>query len=109
MNIKISSWIEGFSFFKFIGLITFGVIISNYFLDKPLINIRRFLTYCLIGLFSLLYSFILITRSSEQSNKLKMIEENKWILLYGGIGWGIFFTFTIYIIREIQDKPMTFD
>ena len=49
MNTKISSWFYQFSFFEFIGLLSFGTIISNYFLDKTLINIGVFLTYCLIG------------------------------------------------------------
>jgi len=57
MNIKISSWIYEFSFFEFIGLISFGVIISNYFLDKPLINFGVFLGYCLIGLFLSILKF----------------------------------------------------
>lgn len=46
---KLSAWISKFSFFEYIGLLTFGTIISNYFLDKPLINIGIFFGYCLVG------------------------------------------------------------
>lgn len=46
---KLSTWISTFSFFEFTGAVTFGIIISNYFLDKPLINIRIFFACCLIG------------------------------------------------------------
>jgi len=47
---NLSIWISKFSFFEYIGLLTFGTIISNYFLDKPLINISAFFIYCAIGL-----------------------------------------------------------
>ena len=46
---KLSAWISKFSFFEYIGLLTFGTIISNCFLDKPLINIEIFFGYCLVG------------------------------------------------------------
>ena len=59
MNKKFNSWISQFSFFEFIGFLTFGVIISNYFLDKPLINTGVFSGYCLIGLFLSILKFYL--------------------------------------------------
>lgn len=34
-----NSQISQFSFFEFIGVLTCGTVLSNYFLDKPLINI----------------------------------------------------------------------
>ena len=46
---KLNDWINKFSFFEYIGLLTFGTIISNYFLNKPLINIGIFFGYCLLG------------------------------------------------------------
>lgn len=51
MQKKISSQISDFSFFEYIGVLTFGTVIANYFLDKPLINLGVFFIYCLIGLF----------------------------------------------------------
>ena len=50
MNKKISYRISQFSFFEYIGVLTCGTVLGNYFLDKPLINIWVFSTYCLIGL-----------------------------------------------------------
>lgn len=35
-----------FSFFEFFGVITFGTVISNYFLDRPLMNMTAFIIYC---------------------------------------------------------------
>ncbi|WP_180103234.1 hypothetical protein [Acinetobacter sp. YH12126] len=32
----------------------------------------------------------------------------KWIFLYGGLGWGVPFAFIMYIIREIEGKPIAF-
>lgn len=49
MQKQFSSQISEFSFFEFTGAVTFWIIISNYFLDKPLINIRIFFACCLIG------------------------------------------------------------
>lgn len=46
-----NSQISQFSFFEYIGLLTFGTVLANYFLDKPLINIGVFSVYCSIGLF----------------------------------------------------------
>ncbi len=45
-----NSQISQFSFFEFIGVLTCGTVLSNYFLDKPLINIGIFSVYCSIGL-----------------------------------------------------------
>lgn len=39
-------FIPQFSFFEFLGLITFATVISNYFLDRPLMNITSFIIYC---------------------------------------------------------------
>ena len=44
-----NSQISQFSFFEFIGVLTCGTVLSNYFLDKPLINIGIFFGYCLVG------------------------------------------------------------
>lgn len=41
--------IPQFSFFEFIGILTFGTIVSNYFLDRPLINITVFIMYCVFA------------------------------------------------------------
>ncbi|ENX19493.1 hypothetical protein F892_03661 [Acinetobacter vivianii] len=41
--------IPQFSFFEFIGILTFGTIVSNYFLDRPLINITIFMIYCVFA------------------------------------------------------------
>lgn len=49
MGQKISAWISQFSFFEYIGILTFGTVIANYYLNKPLINIGVFFVYCLIG------------------------------------------------------------
>ena len=38
-----------------------------------------------------------------------MKEEFKYIFLYGGLGWGVPFAFLMYIVREIEGKPMAFD
>ncbi|WP_098714795.1 hypothetical protein [Acinetobacter baumannii] len=37
-----------------------------------------------------------------------MKEEFKYIFLYGGLGWGVPFAFLMYIVREIEGKPMAF-
>lgn len=37
-----------------------------------------------------------------------MSNKFKWIFLYGGLGWGVPFACIMYVIREIQDKPMAF-
>lgn len=37
--------IPQFSLFESIGILTFGTIVSNYFLDRPLINITIFMIY----------------------------------------------------------------
>ena len=71
MNKKINSWISQFSFFEFIGLLTFGVIISNYFLDKPLINIGVFLGYCLIGLFLSILKFYFNYKRFSKEQRMK--------------------------------------
>ena len=49
MNKKISYRISEFSFFEYIGILTCGTVLANYFLDKPLINIGIFFGYCLVG------------------------------------------------------------
>lgn len=41
--------IPQFSLFEFIGILTFGTIVSNYFLDRPLINITIFMIYCVFA------------------------------------------------------------
>ncbi|ENX38431.1 hypothetical protein F887_03600 [Acinetobacter sp. NIPH 2100] len=41
--------IPQFSFFECIGILTFGTIVSNYFLDRPLINITIFMMYCVFA------------------------------------------------------------
>jgi uncharacterized membrane protein YcaP (DUF421 family) len=76
MNTKINSWIYQFSFFEFIGLITFGVIISNYFLDKPLINIGVFFVCCLIGLGGSLLKFYMNYKNLVVSKDLKINKKN---------------------------------
>jgi len=55
----LNSKIKDFSFFEFIGVITFAVVISNYFLNKPLITFGVFIGYCLIGLFISILKFYL--------------------------------------------------
>lgn len=37
------------SFFEFLGMLTFATIFSNYFLDRPLINITIFMIYCVFA------------------------------------------------------------
>ena len=37
-----------------------------------------------------------------------MNERFKWIFLYGGLGWGVPFACTMYVIREIKGQPMAF-
>lgn len=71
-----NSWIYHFSFFEFIGLITFGVIISNYFLDKPLINIGVFFVCCLIGLGGSLLKFYMNYKNLVVSKDLKINKKN---------------------------------
>ena len=39
-------FIPQFSFFEFLGVIMFGTVISNYFLDRPLMNMTSFIIYC---------------------------------------------------------------
>lgn len=41
--------IPQFSLFGSIGILTFGTIVSNYFLDRPLINITIFMIYCIFA------------------------------------------------------------
>ncbi|ENU93318.1 hypothetical protein F971_01366 [Acinetobacter vivianii] len=41
--------IPQFSLFESIGILTFGTIVSNYFLDRPLINITIFMIYCVFA------------------------------------------------------------
>ncbi|ENW85942.1 hypothetical protein F905_03004 [Acinetobacter sp. CIP 53.82] len=52
-----NSQISPFSFFEYIGLLTCGTVLANYFLDKPLINIGVFSIYCLIGFFLSILKF----------------------------------------------------
>ena len=37
-----------------------------------------------------------------------MNEKLKWIFLYGGVAWGIPFACIMYVIREIEGKPVAF-
>lgn len=41
--------IPQFSFFEFLGILTFATIFSNYFLDRPLINMTVFMLYCIFS------------------------------------------------------------
>ena len=54
---KISSSISEFSFFEYIGALTCGTVILNYYLNKPLMNIGVFSIYYLFGLFFLILKF----------------------------------------------------
>ncbi len=66
---KLKSWINQFSFFEYIGLLTFVTIISNYFLDQPLIKIGVFFGYCVVG--------FMITVLKLSFNYKKFIEMTK--------------------------------
>lgn len=66
---KLKSWINQFSFFEYIGLLTFVTIISNYFLDQPLIKISVFFGYCVVG--------FMITVLKLSFNYKKFIEMTK--------------------------------
>ena len=62
-----NSQISQFSFFEFIGVLTCGTVLANYFLDKPLMNIGVFTVYCSIGLFlSMLKVYINYKKFSPQ-------------------------------------------
>ncbi|HGF8515998.1 TPA: hypothetical protein ACSE37_003978 [Acinetobacter baumannii] len=37
-----------------------------------------------------------------------MSNKFKWVFLYGGLGWGVPFACIMYVIREIEGKPMAF-
>jgi uncharacterized membrane protein YcaP (DUF421 family) len=51
------------SFFEFLGMLTFVTIFSNYFLDRPLINMTTFILYCLFaGILSSLNLYICYKR-----------------------------------------------
>ncbi len=65
MQKQISSRISEFSFFEYIGVLTCGTVIANYYLNKPLINIVAFSIYCLIGLFFLTLKFYINYKGSR--------------------------------------------
>ena len=41
--------IPKFSFFEIFGCLTFGTVISNYLLDKPLMNMSAFIIYSIVS------------------------------------------------------------
>mgnify|MGYP003589616229 CR=1 FL=1 len=70
MNKKISSWIYQFSFFEHMGLVTFGTIITNYYLNKPLISIGFYLGCCGVFLtLSILKLYLNYTKFSQKQRK----------------------------------------
>ena len=66
-----NSQISQFSFFEYIGLLTFGTVLANYFLDKPLINIGVFSIYCLIGLFLSILKFYMNYKKSRHQKRIE--------------------------------------
>ena len=64
---KISSHISEFSFFEYIGVLTFGTVIANYYLNKPLMNIGVFFVYCLIGLCFFILKFYINYKKYKSS------------------------------------------
>lgn len=66
-----NSQISQFSFFEYIGLLTFGTVLANYFLDKPLINIGVFSVYCLIGLFLSIIKFYMNYKKFRHQKRIK--------------------------------------
>ena len=71
MNKKISYRISEFSFFEYIGILTCGTVLSNYFLDKPLINIGVFSIYCLIGLSLSILKFYINYKKFRQEKRVE--------------------------------------
>ena len=66
-----NSQISQFSFFEFIGVLTCGTVLSNYFLDKPLINIGVFSIYCLIGLSLSILKFYINYKKFRQEKRVE--------------------------------------
>lgn len=66
-----NSQISQFSFFEYIGLLTSGTVLANYFLDKPLINIGVFSIYCLIGLFLSILKFYMNYKKSRHQKRIE--------------------------------------
>ena len=74
MNKKISYRISEFSFFEYIGILTCGTVLANYFLDKPLIKIGVFSVYCSIGLF---LSILKVYMSYKKFRQEKRVENEQ--------------------------------
>ena len=71
MNKKISYQISEFSFFRYIGALTCGTVLANYYLNKPLINIGVFSVYCLIGLFLSVLKFYMNYKKFRHEERVK--------------------------------------
>lgn len=71
MNKKISYRISEFSFFEYMGILTCGTVLANYFLDKPLINIGVFSIYCLIGLSLSILKFYINYKKFRQEKRVE--------------------------------------
>ena len=66
-----NSQITQFSFFEFIGVLTCGTFLCNYFLDKPLVDMGVFFVYCLIGLFLSILKFYIKYQKFRHENRVK--------------------------------------
>ena len=69
-----NSQISQFSFFEFIGVLTCGTVLANYFLDKPLMDIGVFSIYCSIGL---LFLILKIYMNYKKFSPQKRIENEQ--------------------------------
>jgi hypothetical protein len=59
MKAQLLHWLDQFGFFEFIGYITCGLMLSNYYLGQPFLGIGTFISYLLIGLSLLMMKYIL--------------------------------------------------